>query len=182
VPIAIGIAVVVLIVLVAAVVFIATRPENFRVERSATVGAPPDVVFLIINDLRQWGRWSPYDRRDPDMKKTYEGPSAGPGASYTWNGNSQVGEGRLTILESQPGARVTMKLEFLRPFVGTNQVNFVLVPADGGTRVSWIMDGKYNFMTKAMSLFMDMDRMVGRDFEQGLANLDTAAQAETTTR
>jgi hypothetical protein len=179
VPTIIGIVVVVLILVVAALALIATRPENFRIERSARISAPPDVVFSIIDSLRQWGRWSPYDKRDPNMKKTFEGPSAGPGAVYSWNGNNEVGEGRLTILDSKPGELVTMKLEFSRPFKATNQVNFKLVPAEGGTRVSWIMDGKYNFITKAMSLIMSMDKMVGKDFEQGLANLNTVAQAET---
>ena len=115
------------------------------------------------------------------MKKTFEGPSAGPGAIYTWNGNNQVGEGRLTIVDSKPGELVSMKLEFSRPFKATNEVNFKLVPSEGGTRVSWIMDGKNNFMSKAMSVFMDMDKMVGKDFEQGLANLNTVAQADTRT-
>ena len=177
--IVIGIVGVVLVLVIAALVFVATRPEDCHIERSARVSAPPDVVFSIINDLRQWSRWSPYDKRDPNMKTTVEGPGTGPGAIYTWNGNNEVGEGRLTILESKPGELVCMKLEFSRPFRATNQVNFKLAPSDGGTRVSWIMDGKNNFITKAMSLFMNMDKMVGKDFEQGLANLNAVAQAET---
>jgi hypothetical protein len=177
-PLIIGIGVVV-IVLLALVAYIATRPTDFRYERSAQISAPRDVVFAIINDLRQWGRWSPYDKRDPNMKKNFEGPSSGPGAIYTWNGNSDVGEGRLTIVESKPGELVSMKLDFSRPFKCSNEVNFKLAPSDSGTRVSWIMDGKYNFMTKTMSLFMDMDKMVGKDFEQGLANLNSVAQAES---
>jgi hypothetical protein len=175
----IGIVIVMLVLIVAALVYIATRPDDYRVERSARISAPPDVVFSIINDLGKWSRWSPYDKRDPNMKKTFEGTSSGPGATYTWNGNSDVGEGRLTIMESKPGQLVSMKLEFFRPFKATNQVNFTLAPADGGTRVSWIMDGQNNFVTKAMSIVMNMDKMVGNDFEQGLANLDTVAQAET---
>ena len=181
---AISIGIAVLVLIIAAVTFIAMRPASFRIQRSAHVSAPPNVVFSIINDLHHWGRWSPYDKRDPNMKKTFAGPTEGPGASYTWNGNSQVGEGRLTIEESKPGELVRMKLEFSRappPFKATNEVNFVLVPSEGGTRVSWIMDGKCNFMHKAMSIFMDMDKMVGTDFEQGLANLNAAVQAGTTT-
>src|SRR5207244_2265758 len=146
------------VVVVAAVAFIATRPEDFRIERSAEIHAPRDVVFSIINDLRRWGQWSPYDKRDPNMKKTFEGPSSGPGAIYIWNGNNEVGEGRLTIVDSKPGELVTMKLEFSRPFKCTNEVNFKLAPSEGGTRVSWIMDGKNNFVTKAMGLFMHMDK------------------------
>jgi hypothetical protein len=167
---------VLLIVVGVALALIATRPNEFRSERSALINAAPDAVFSIINDLHQWGRWSPYDKRDPNMRKSFEGPSSGPGASYAWNGNSQVGEGRLTIVDTKPGERVTMKLEFTRPFKATNEVNFKLAPSNGGTRVSWIMDGKNNFMTKAMSLCMNMDKMVGKDFEQGLANLNTVAQ------
>jgi carbon monoxide dehydrogenase subunit G len=176
-PIIIGI--VVLLLIAAAVVYIATRPEDFHVQRSAQISAPRDVVFSIINDLHEWEHWSPYDKRDPNMKKTFEGSSEGPGAIYTWNGNSQVGEGRMTVLESKPGELITMRLEFFRPFKGVNQVNFKLEPSEGGTRVSWIMDGKKNFITKAMGLFMDMDNMVGKDFEQGLANLDQVASART---
>jgi len=176
VPVFIGIGVVVLLI-IAALAFIATRPADFRIERSAQADAPCDVVFSIINDLRRWGEWSPYDKRDPNMKKSFDGPSSGPGASYSWNGNSQVGEGRLTIVASKPGELVSMKLEFSRPFKATNVVNFKLAPSEGGTRVCWIMDGKNNFMTKAMSLFMNMDKMVGKDFEQGLVNLNSVAQA-----
>src|SRR5258706_68707 len=111
---AIWIGIAVLVLLVAVLAFIATRPPTFRVERSAQVSAPGDVVFSIINDLHRWGEWSPWDKHDPNMKKTFEGSSAGPGAVYTWNGNSQVGEGRLTILESKPGDLISMKLEFIR--------------------------------------------------------------------
>jgi Polyketide cyclase / dehydrase and lipid transport len=177
--VAISIGIAVLVLIFAAIAFIATRPTNFRIQRSAQINAPGDVVFSIINDLRQWGQWSPYDKRDPNMKKTFAGPSAGPGAIYSWNGNNQVGEGRLTILESKPGELVSMRLEFSRPFKANNHVDFRLVPTEGGTRVSWIMDGKNNFMHKAMSVIMNMDKMVGTDFEQGLANLNTVAQAET---
>jgi hypothetical protein len=164
------------VLFVALFVFIKMRPTDFRIQRSGQVSAPRDVVFGIINDVHQWTLWSPYDKRDPNMKKTYEGPAAGPGASYAWNGNNDVGEGCMTIIQSKLGELITMKLEFTRPFKATNEVNFKLEPSDGGTRVSWIMDGKHNFMMKAMSLFMNMDKMVGKDFEEGLANLNTLAQ------
>jgi Polyketide cyclase / dehydrase and lipid transport len=177
--VAISIGIGILVLIFAAIAFIATRPTNSCIQRSAQINAPGDVVFSIINDLHRWGQWSPYDKRDPNMKKTFAGPSAGPGATYTWNGNNHVGEGRLTIVESKPGQLVSMKLEFSRPFKANNQVNFRLVPSEGGTRVSWIMDGKNNFITKAMSLIMNMDKMVGTDFEQGLSNLKTVAQEET---
>jgi Polyketide cyclase / dehydrase and lipid transport len=171
----IAIGVMVLLIL-GALAFIATRPDDFRIQRSAQVDASPDAVFSIINEVRRWGEWSPYEKRDPNMKKTFEGPPSGPGASYSWNGNNDVGEGRMTIVQSKPGELVSMKLEFSRPFKCTNEVNFKLAPSDGGTRVSWMMDGKHNIMMKAMSLFMDLDKMVGKDFEDGLANLNCLAQ------
>jgi len=174
----IGIAIAVLVLIVALLVFIGTRPADFRIERSAQIGASGDAIFAIINDLHQWGRWSPYDKRDPEMKKTFEGPPTGPGASYSWNGNKNVGEGRLTIVESKPGQLVSMKLEFTRPFKCTNRVNFTLTPAANGTLVSWIMDGRNNFMAKAFSLIINMDKMVGTDFESGLANLKAVVEAK----
>ena len=141
-PTIIGIVVVVLVLIVAAIVFIATRPEGFRIERTAQIGAPPEDVFSIMNNLREWGRWSPYDKRDPNMKKTFEGPAAGPGATYTWNGNNEVGEGRMTIVNSKPGEVVTMKLEFSRPFKATNEVNFKLVPSAPGTGLAGSWTGR----------------------------------------
>lgn len=174
----IGIGVVVLVT-IAAVAFIASRPAEFRYERSAQIDAPREVVFSIINDLHQWSQWSPWDKRDPNMVKTVEGPSSGPGSIYTWNGNGQVGEGRMTIVDSKTGEHVSIKLDFLRPFKASNDVTFKLVPTEGGTRMSWIMDGKKNFMMKGMSLVMNMDKMVGRDFEEGLANLNRVARAAT---
>ena len=174
-----GIGIALLVLLLALIGFIATRPGSFRIERSGRISAPPDVVFSIINDLHQWGRWSPYDKRDPAMTKTFEGASAGPGAIYAWNGNNQVGAGRLTIVESKAGELVSMKLEFFRPFACTNKAIFTLAASEGGTRVTWGMEGKNTLMSKAMSLFINMDKMVGKDFEEGLANLNTAAQDET---
>jgi hypothetical protein len=176
VPTLIGLGVLI-VLLLAAIAFIVSRPADFRIQRSGLVDAPRDVVWSVINDLSQWRRWSPYDKRDPNMKTTLDGPSSGPGSSYSWNGNSQVGEGRLTITDTKPGELVAMKLEFLRPFKAENEVNFRLEPSGSGTRVSWIMDGKYNFVSKLMCLFMNMDKMVGTDFEQGLANLNNLVKA-----
>ena len=165
--------------LVVLLIFIATRSDTLHVERTAQINAPANVVFSIINDLHQWHLWSPYDKLDPQMKKTFEGAPLGPGSSYAWNGNNQVGEGRLTIVDSTPGEIVTMKLEFTRPFKCQNRVDFKLVPTGSGTQVSWIMEGKNNFISKAMSLFINMDKMCGKDFEQGLANLNTVAQTKS---
>lgn len=167
------------ILVVAVLAFIGTRPERFRVERSAQISAPADVVFAMINDFHQWGRWSPWEKVDPDMKRTFEGPSAGPGAVYAWAGNAEVGEGRMTILESEPGELVSIELEFFEPFAATNEARFELAASEAETRVSWSMEGRNGFVGKAISVFMDMDAMVGKQFERGLADLDSAAQAET---
>ncbi len=174
--ISIGITVLVLAAAIAG--FVATRPAEFRIQRTATIDAPCDVVFAIINNLHRFNEWSPYERLDPNMKKTYEGPAAGPGASYAWSGNNQAGEGRLTIVESIPGELVSMALQFTRPFKCNNEVNFKLSPSGERTRVSWIMDGKNNLVGKVMCMLMNMDRMVGTEFEQGLTNLDRVASAE----
>ena len=173
----IGAALVALIV--AAVAFVATRPADFRIERSATIGAPGEVVFPLLDDFHRWGEWSPFDKLDPNMKKIYEGPSAGTGAAYSWEGNSRAGSGRATILESTPNELVSIKLEFLKPLAATNRATFTLTPAPGGTRVSWAMEGKNGFVAKAFSVFMNMDSVVGKEFEEGLGNLNRVAQAET---
>jgi uncharacterized protein YndB with AHSA1/START domain len=172
----IGIIVVVLIV--ALVAFIRTRPDRFRVERSALIHAPADVVFSMINDFHQWGRWSPYEKLDPNMTKRFEGPPSGPGAVYAWSGNSKAGEGRMTILESIPGERVSLRLEFFKPFAATNQATFTLVASEKGTQVTWSVEGENTVMGKAISAFLDMDALLGKNFEEGLANLDTAVQTE----
>jgi uncharacterized protein YndB with AHSA1/START domain len=166
-----------LVVLIAALTaFIATRPAEFRVERTAQVNAPPETVFPLIDNLQNWQRWSPFEKLDPEMKKTFDGPEAGAGATYAWDGNSQAGAGKMTIEESKPNENVDMKLEFTRPFESACKVKFLLVPDSGGTKVTWSMQGENNFIGKAMCLVMDMDQMVGKDFEEGLASLNKLAQ------
>lgn len=160
------------------ILVISTRPESFRVERSAQVNAPAAAVYPLINDFHKWNQWSPFEKIDPNMKRNYEGPGEGPGAVYTWAGNDQAGEGRMTITDVKPNELVNIKLEFTKPFAATNQAIFTLQPSQGGTRVTWAMEGKNNFVSKAMSLFMSMDSMVGGQFEKGLADLNTAAQSE----
>jgi hypothetical protein len=169
-----GFVAVVLIVAVAA--FISMRPSHFRVERSALIGAPGDVVFPLIDDFHHWVQWSPFEKLDPKMTKTFEGPAAGPGAIYSWSGNSKAGAGRATILDSKANELVSIRLEMFKPFAATNQVTFKLAPAESLTRVSWIMEGRNNFMVKAMSLFMSMDAMLGKEFEEGLANMNKVAR------
>jgi len=173
--IALGVLVVVLALLVAA----ATRPAHFHVERSAHVAAPPEVVFPLINDFHQWSRWSPWEKLDPAMKREYSGAAQGQGAVYDWSGNDDVGVGRMSITDSQLPSRVAITLEFMEPWQATNQAVFGVVPEAGGSKVTWGMDGDNNFMLKAVSMFMNMDEMVGKDFESGLTNLQRVAEAES---
>jgi len=168
-----------LIAIVVLIIVIATRPDSFHLERSAQISAPPEVAYGLVNDFHEWGKWSPWEKLDPNMKRTYEGPAEGTGAIYSWAGNDQAGEGRMTIQDSKVGERVLIKLEFLKPFESTNETEFTFAPSGDGTRVTWAMSGKNDFMSKAMQMLMDMDSMVGKDFEKGLANLDAAAKAET---
>jgi hypothetical protein len=166
------------LLLVLAVV-VALQPAAFSITRSATIAAPDSVIFAQINDFHNWKAWSPWAKLDPAMTETYEGTAAGVGAGYTWKGNKDVGEGRMTILESTPNSRVSIKLEFLAPFAATNTAEFALTPAAGGTNVVWTMTGRNNFMAKAANLAMNMDKLVGADFEKGLTQLGTVATAAT---
>jgi hypothetical protein len=167
-----------LVVLVAAfVAAVAMQPSEFRVVRTATIAAPAPAVFAQVNDFRNWDAWSPWARLDPGMKVTYGGPPAGAGASYAWAGNSHVGEGRMTILESRPNERITIQLEFVKPFVATNIAQFGFEPQGDRTAVTWTMTGTNTFTGKAIGLFMNMDRMVGGQFEQGLAQMKSVVEA-----
>jgi uncharacterized protein YndB with AHSA1/START domain len=168
----------VVLLVIVLVIVVATRPSAFRVERSAVIAAPPERLFERVNDLRAWAAWSPYEKKDPDMKRTFDGPAAGVGATYAWAGDKNIGEGRMTVERSERPSLVGIKLEFFKPFEGTNAVTFTFAPAPGGTKVSWGMDGRYNFVTKGMSMVMDMDKMIGTDFEAGLAALKAQAEAE----
>lgn len=170
--------IVLLLIIVAFVAVVAMQPSDFRVSRSATIAAPPAVVFGHVNNLKQWNDWSPWAKRDPNMKTTYEGPESGEGAVYAWAGNQEVGEGRMTITASRPAEAVEMKLEFLKPMEATNEVEFKFAPEGDQTRVTWSMLGRNNFVGKAFCLFMDMDKMVGGDFEKGLADLKTISEKE----
>lgn len=163
-------------------IVIATRPDSLHVERSAQIAAPPAVVFEQVNDFRRWSPWSPWEKIDPGMKKTFSGPAAGAGASYHWVGNDEVGEGRMTITESKPPERVLIKLEFLKPFAATNDTTFTFAEGGAGTKVTWAMDGRNNFMMKAYSLFNDMDAMIGKDFDKGLASMKGLAEEEAKRR
>ncbi|MFG6467068.1 SRPBCC family protein [Roseateles sp. BYS87W] len=155
----------------------ATRPDEFRVERRARLAAPPEVVWPLIGELRAFNRWNPYERKDPMLKGAYSGPERGVGSRYDW-ASKEVGTGSLEITGQQPGRAVQMKLDFIQPFEAHNQAEFALQPLpDGATEVRWTMHGPANFMSKLMGLFINMDAMVGRDFEAGLQHLRELAEA-----
>lgn len=155
----------------------ALQPAEYRVVRSATISAPPDIVFAQLNDLRKWQEISPWAKLDPTAKNTFEGPASGTGAALAWAGNSKVGEGRMTITESQPNVLLRMRLDFLKPFASTAATEFTFKPNGNQTTVTWSMSGQKNFMSKAFCLFMNMDKMVGGQFDEGLANLKTVTEA-----
>ena len=158
-------------------VVVALQPAEFRVARSATMSVPAQVVYAQVEDLRKWEAWNPWQKIDPAMKLTFAGPATGPGASYSWVGNNQVGEGRLTIVESRPNDLVRIKLEFMKPFAATNTATFTFKSDGDKTTVIWSMEGRNNFIAKALHLVMNMDKMVGGQFEKGLADMKLVAQA-----
>ena len=168
--------------LVVFVVFIATRPDTFHLERSTRVDAPPDVVFAQVNDFKNWDAWSPWAKLDPNMTKTLGGAPAGVGATYAWSGNSEVGEGRMAIVESTPNERVGVRLEFVKPFAGTNMATFTFVPQGGSTHVTWAMDGERNFIGKAIGLVLNVESFLGPQFEKGLPQMKTASEAKAERR
>jgi len=155
---------------------VATRPAGYEVERSATVAAPPEVVYGQVSDFGRWAEWSPWAKLDPSMKTTLSGTPASVGHGYAWTGNDKVGQGRMTITEAAPGSRVAIKLEFLKPFASTSPTTFTLAPDGAGTRVTWKMTGTNDFMGKAFSLFMDFEKMIGGDFDKGLAQLKAVSE------
>jgi uncharacterized protein YndB with AHSA1/START domain len=156
-------------------VYVSTRPAAFRIARSLTIPASPATLHAMIRDLKRWEAWSPWDKIDPKLQRTYEGAAEGVGATYRWLGNKNVGEGHMTITDVEPDARVTLDLEFLKPFPARNVTTFTLTPAGEGTEVTWSMEGNNNFVAKAFGVFMNMDKMVGKDFEKGLAAMRDAA-------
>jgi uncharacterized protein YndB with AHSA1/START domain len=165
------------VIIVVFIAVVAMQPSEMRVERSATISAPAPVVFAQVNDFHNWKAWSPWAKLDPAMKETYEGAPAGTGAVYGWAGNKEVGEGRMTIVESRPDERINIKLEFLKPFAATNVTDFTFKPQGDQTAVTWTMTAQNNFISKAMCLFMDMEKMIGDQFSQGLAQMKAIAEA-----
>jgi hypothetical protein len=165
------------VIVVAFVVIVAMQPSEFRVARSTTVSAPPTVVFAQVNDFHKWEAWNPWGKIDPAMKQNYEGAPAGVGAIYTWVGNKEVGEGRMTITESRPSDLVRVQLEFFKPFAATSIAEFTFKPEGNQTVVTWSMFGQNNFMAKAIHLFMNMDKMIGGQFEKGLASMKSIVES-----
>jgi uncharacterized protein YndB with AHSA1/START domain len=170
------VAVVLAIAIVVVLILAATRPDTFRVERAAVVNAPAEKIFSLIADFHQWLNWSPWEGRDPELKRIYSGTERGKGAVYAWDGNRNVGSGRMEILQADPPSKILIKLDFLNPFEAHNTAEFTMLPQAGATNVIWVMQGPAPFLSKVMQVFMDMDRMIGRDFETGLANLKAAAE------
>lgn len=163
------IAIVVLFAVLA--VIVALQPSDFTVSRSITVSAPPEAAFAQVNNFRKWAAWNPWGKLDPAMRQTYSGAESGVGAVYAWTGNNQVGEGRMTLIESVPSERLRINLEFFKPFAATNTAEFTFRPEGDKTLVTWSMSGKNNFMAKAVGLVMNMDKMIGGMFEKGLADM-----------
>lgn len=169
--------VIVLVVAVAAILgYAATRPDTFRVERAASIKAPPEKIFPLINDFHKWAGWSPWEKMDPAMKRTHSGAAEGKGAAYAWEGNSKVGEGRMEIIESMPPSRIVIKLDFIKPIEGHNTAEYTLAAKGDATEVTWVMHGPSPFISKVMQVFVSMDTMIGKDFEAGLANLRALAE------
>jgi uncharacterized protein YndB with AHSA1/START domain len=168
--------IVIAVIVVAFVVVVALQPSEFRVARSATIAAPATVVFAQVNDFHKWEAWSPWAKLDPAAKNSFEGPSAGTGAIFRWSGNNEVGEGSMTITESRPSDRIRIKLDFAKPFEATNTTEFTFEPKGSQTVVTWSMSGTNNFIAKAFCLFNNMDKMLGGQFEKGLAQMASAAE------
>lgn len=168
---------IVVVVLVAAVlIYAATKPDQFRIQRTASISAPAEKIFPLINDFHTWSAWSPWEKLDLAMKKTHSGAPQGKGAVLEWDGNKDVGTGRMEVLESIPSSKILIKLDFLKPFEAHNQAEFTLAPDTGSTQVTWAMYGPQPYIVKVMSLFCSMDKMVGGQFEKGLADLKALAE------
>jgi len=165
------------VIVVAFLIVVTMQPAQYRVARSATVAAPAQAVFAQVNDFHKWEAWNPWGKIDPAMKYSYEGAPVGTGAVYSWVGNKEVGEGRMTITESRPSDLIQIKMEFFKPFAGNSIAEFTFKPEGNQTAVTWSMTGENNFMAKAIHLFINMDKMIGGQFEKGLAQIKSLVEA-----
>ena len=170
------IAVIVVVVIAGILIYAATKPDTFTVKRTASIKASAERIYTLIVDLHGWGAWSPYEKKDPDMKRTFSGSAQGKGAVYEWDGNKNVGAGRMEILEAEVPSRVLIKLDFIKPFEGHNTAEFTMLPQGGATNLTWVMSGPAPFMSKVMQVFMSFDRMIGKDFEAGLAKIKSVSE------
>ena len=170
------IALVIVVLIVAVLIYAATRPDTFRVQRSALIKAPAGKIFPLVNDFHGWVAWSPWEKKDPAMKRTYSGTTNGKCSVYEWDGNKEIGQGRMEITESSPPSKVVMAMHFIRPFEAHNTAEFVLDPQGDSTTVTWAIYGPQPYFAKVMHLFFNMDKMIGKEFETGLTNLQTIAE------
>jgi carbon monoxide dehydrogenase subunit G len=170
------IAIAVVVLLAAIFIYAAMQPDTFRVQRATTIKAPPEKIFAILNDFQKSVAWSPYEKKDPAMKRTFSGAPSGKGSVYAFEGNNEVGTGRLEIVESLPPKKVALQLDMVKPFMGSNIIEYTLEPKGEATEVTWAIHGPVPFISKLMCIFVNMDKMVGKDFETGLANLKTIAE------
>ena len=169
------IGVVVVVAIAGILLYAATKPDSFRVQRTVLINAPSDKVFPLINDIKAWTAWSPYEKKDPAMKRTYGAVTAGKGATYAWDGDKNVGQGSIEIVESGP-RKILLKLDFVKPFEAHNMGEFLLEPKGDSTSVTWATYGPSPYISKVVGTFMNIDDLIGRDFEKGLADLKAAAE------
>ncbi len=172
-----GLVAIVVVVIAGVLVAAALQPDSFRIARSLAIKAPAERIYPLVADFHRWGGWSPYEKLDPAMKRTFGGPESGVGATYAWAGNGQAGAGTMRITEAEPPSRVVIDLAFTEPFQANNTATFTLTPEGDGTLVTWAMAGQSSFPFKVMGLFFDADQMIGQDFETGLASLKKLAEA-----
>ena len=170
------IAMVLVLLIAALLIYAATKPDSFRIERSTTIKAPPEKIFALINDFHQWEAWSPWEKIDPALKRTYSGAANGVGTVYEWSGNKDIGQGRMEIVESVPSAKVMLKLDFVTPFEAHNKVDFTLAQQGDVTKVTQAMYGPSPYISKLMTIFFSMEKMVGKKYEEGLTNLKAIAE------
>jgi uncharacterized protein YndB with AHSA1/START domain len=170
------IAVILAIAIAVILILAATKPDRLLVQRAISIKAPPERIFSLISDFHQWVAWSPYERKDPAMKRSYSGAERGKGAAYAWDGDKNVGSGRMEILEASAPQKVVIKLDFFTPFEGHNTAEFTTLPQGDGTHVTWLMHGPVRFMTRLIQVFINLDSMIGKDFEAGLANMKTITE------
>jgi len=171
-----GVAAVLAVAIVIVLILAATKPDTFQVTRAATINAPAAKIFPLIADFHQWGQWSPWEHKDPAMQRTFSGANSGLGAVYAWEGNGQVGSGRMEVIEAAAPGKIGIKLDFIKPFEGHNVAEFTMLPQGSTTLVTWTMHGPTPFLGKIIHVFMNMDNMVGRDFSAGLASLKSITE------